>query len=68
MDLSKDVQPKADETGVKSPILQLDGDGDASENKLTYTFSSDYAEEDILHILEEFFPDESFTLFCRKFQ
>ena len=62
LDLSKDVQPKSDETGVTSPILQLDGDGDESENKLTYTFSSDYAEEDILETLKEFFPDESLVM------
>jgi hypothetical protein len=38
-----------------SPILQLEGAG--VEDKITYSFRSDYGEEDIIYTLSEIFPD-----------
>ena len=46
------------ETGPHSPILQVDGQGDAAllDDVVSYTFKSEYGEEDIRSSLEELFP------------
>ena len=48
------------EKNTLSPILQVDGVGDTE--KVSYTFHSDYGEEDILDSLNELFPETSSKL------
>ena len=44
-------------TSLPSPMVQLDGP--MEEGKVRYTFSSDYAEEDIKYTLDEIFPKKN---------
>ena len=43
-------------TGPHSPILQVDGQDNALLEEVSYTFKSEYGEEDIRFSLEELFP------------
>ena len=45
------------QTENRSPIPQLDGTSCGDYQTLTYTFVSDYADEDIMYTLREIFPD-----------
>ena len=44
------------ETGPHSPILQVDGNDSAQLRDVSYSFKSEYGEEDIRLALEEIFP------------
>ena len=44
-------------TSLPSPMVQLDGP--MEKGKVRYTFSSDYAEEDIKYTLDEIFPKKN---------
>ena len=54
-------QDKHAENSVTSPIPQVDGQDrgkeDKGEDKVTYTFVSDFGEEDIIYSLSEIFPE-----------
>ena len=60
--------------GKSSPIPQMDGVEDMDNDTVTYTFQSEYAEEDIIETLDEIFSDKkaaetgvqskSRTLYC----
>ena len=54
-------------TGLASPILQLDGDylDEVGREDVTYSFTSEYAEEDILDSLQEIFPETAVKLESR---
>ena len=49
---------RAHKDNIGSPIPQVDG-LQAENGKASFTFNSDYAEEDILDSLCELFPDEN---------
>ena len=54
---------KLPETGVLSPIPQVDGGGkEPAVDKVNFTFISDYHEDDILYTLEEIFLENSVKL------
>ena len=67
-------EEKAQESGLPSPILQLDGDNPLhGEFRLKYTFISQYGEEDILSTLDDLFTAEgvdsvvhTYTLLSRE--
>ena len=44
--------------GKSSPIPQMDGVEDMDNDTVTYTFQSEYAEEDIIETLDEIFSDK----------
>ena len=44
------------ETGPHRPILQVDGQVNTLSDEVSYTFKSEYGEEDIRFSLEEIFP------------
>ena len=44
------------ETGPHRPMLQVDGQGDTLLEDISYTFKSEYGEEDICFSLAELFP------------
>jgi hypothetical protein len=46
----------SEETGPHSPIPQVDGQSTLDNNEVSYTFKSEYGEEDIRHSLGEIFP------------
>ena len=48
------------ETGLHSPIIQVDGQEHPDEN-ISFSFKSEYGEEDILYALEEMFPADVVT-------
>ena len=50
---SKNLQEEVSETGNISPIVQVDGNLDHDEEISEYTFTSNYAEEDIAYTLEK---------------
>ena len=57
------------EKSSDSPIPQLDGVDKESvddDEKVIFTFKSDYAEEDIVYTLEEIFKDTSVTIISRE--
>ena len=55
--LSKEENKAVDvETGPHSPILQVDGQDAVLCKDVSYTFKSEYGEEDIRSSLEEMFP------------
>ena len=43
------------ETGMLSPILQVDGLGEDVRKQVKYSFMSNYGEEDIVHSFSEYF-------------
>ena len=45
------------QAGIISPIPQLDGTSSSGYQTISYTFVSEYADEDILYTLGELFPD-----------
>ena len=47
------------QTGLKSPIPQVDGFEEKNDEKVTFTFLSEYAEEDILYSFTELFPGKN---------
>ena len=49
-------EKSAVETGPHSPILQVDGQVNTLSDEVSYTFKSEYGEEDIRFSLEELFP------------
>ena len=53
--LSKE-EKRTEETGPHSPILQVDGQDIALLEEVSYTFKSEYREEDIRFSLAELFP------------
>ena len=54
-------ETKLDSPVLDSPIPQIDGNRDIfeREQKVKYTFNSEYAEEDIKEALEEIFSDKN---------
>ena len=56
LDLAMEDQVKPVGTGILSPILQVDGEAVEEEDQVKYSFTSMYAEEDILYTLDEIFP------------
>ena len=62
LDKAKPVDEPVDKNAL-SPILQVDGVGD--KEKVSYTFHSEYGEEDILDSLDQMFPDCSSNLMSR---
>ena len=61
IELAKDQNMDRPVENVTSPIPQVDGQEDSlavqGEVKVTYTFVSDYGEEDIIYSLSEIFPE-----------
>ena len=55
VDLGKGLV-NSEETGPDSPIPQVDGQEMLENDEVSYTFKSEYGEEDILHSLGEIFP------------
>ena len=53
--LSKEVKSNV-EIGPHSPILQVDGQDEALAEEVSYTFKSEYGEEDICSSLAKLFP------------
>ena len=49
------------ETGNVSPIMQIDGSLE-DDQTAEYTFTSEYAEEDVVYTLDEIFPDKNCSL------
>ena len=48
------------EAGLQSPILQVDGEGENSD-EVYFTFKSEYGEEDVIYSLGEMFPPDVVT-------
>ena len=55
VELANENSMKSKETSQASPIPQLDGLSE--EKRVTFTFVSEYGEEDILYALSETFPE-----------
>ena len=58
-------QEKQVEKSITSPIPQVDGQEEGKEEKSTYTFVSDFGEEDIIYSLSEIFPEIETNLVSR---
>ena len=61
LDNNKSKDDEVIDPGIISPILQLDGSSD-DDHTAYFSFTSNYAEEDIKYTLDEIFPDKNCSL------
>ena len=60
LQLGNVVEDRPVEAGLQSPILQVDGEGENSD-EVYFTFKSEYGEEDVIYSLGEMFPPDVVT-------